>query len=149
MKLKKMIALVCLVSMAAGPAMAASSDPDRDQSTIGKMMHKLGRGVTNILTCWVEIPRNIAREWERTDPATGLVLGTAKGVGWGFTRLATGAYETATFPFPVPTDYMVMLEPEFVVTDVWGDPIPDLTELDSNDPGAINSGGVHPNRFRF
>lgn len=150
MKMKKMIALACLMALAtAGTASAASSDIGREQSEVSKMLHKLGRGIVNIFTCWVEVPRQVAKEWERTDPATGVVLGTVKGVGWGFTRLATGVYETFTFPFPVPSDYAPMLEPEFVVTDVWGDPIPDLTEFDSNDPSSLGSSSNHPSRFRF
>jgi putative exosortase-associated protein (TIGR04073 family) len=140
--------LTLVLAVLAAPAYAASEDMGRDQSDVGKMLHKLGRGVTNVLTCWVEIPRTVAREWERTDPATGIVLGTAKGLGWGFTRLATGVYETFTFPFPIPADYEVMIEPEFVVTDVWGDPIPEISELDSNDPATVGSAS-YPNQFRF
>lgn len=147
---KKMI--VALAAMAAvgmvGGARAATFEPDQDSSTVGKMFHKLGRGVVNVFTCWVEVPRHIAHEWERTDPVTGIFLGTATGVGWGAARLATGLYETVTFPMPVPANYEPMLLPEFVVSDTWGDPIPELTDLHSNDtvPGSTTT---HPDRFRF
>lgn len=147
------IKIICLVALAlslsVGSASARSVDIEREQSDAGKMMHKLGRGITNVLTCWVEVPRNIANEWEQTDPATGLVMGTVKGIGWGFTRLATGVYDAVTFPFPIPQGYEAMLEPEFVVTDIWGDPIPGLTEFSSNDPEYPANAPIYPQRFSF
>lgn len=150
MTMRKLVGLMALVAMMgmAMPASAASEDLDRDRSTIGKMFNKLGRGITNVLTCWVEIPRTIAREWERTDPATGVVLGSVKGIGWGFTRFVTGAYETVTFPFPVPPDYAPMMEPEFVVTDTWGDGVPGFTDMYSNEPDNMNTGSTYPGQFR-
>lgn len=136
--------------LSSGMAFAAgTSEVNRQQSCAGKMLHKLGRGVTNTLTCWVEIPRNIAIEWEKTDPATGFFMGTVIGTGWGFARLATGVFETVTFPFPVPEDYQPMLEPEFVVTDIWGDPIPDLTEFSANDPNYPTNAPIYPQRFNY
>lgn len=150
MKGIKVFCLLALVmSLSMGSAFARSADIERDQSDAGKMLHKLGRGITNVLTCWVEIPRNIANEWEQTDPATGLVMGTVKGIGWGFTRLATGVYEAVTFPFPIPQGYGPMMEPEFVVTDVWGDHVPDLTDFTSNDPEYPSSAPIYPDRFSF
>jgi putative exosortase-associated protein (TIGR04073 family) len=135
--------------LSAPMARAASGDVYRQESDAGKMMHKLGRGVVNVLTCWVEVPRNIAAEWEKTDPATGFVLGTVKGFGWGFARLATGVYETFTFPLPVPENYQPMLQPEFVLTDVWGDPIPGISEFSANDPNYPDNTPVYPQNFNF
>lgn len=135
--------------LASTSAHAEAGEIYREQSAAAHMMHKLGRGVVNIATFWVEVPRNIAIAWERTDPFTGLLLGTVKGVGWGFARLATGVYETVTFPFPIPEDYRPMMEPEFVVTDIWGDPIPELTEFDSNDPMYPSGAPIYPQRFNF
>jgi putative exosortase-associated protein (TIGR04073 family) len=150
MKFSKLTALAGLIMiLATGMAHGAAGEVYRQQSDASKMMHKLGRGITNILTCWVELPRNVAIEWEKTDPVTGLILGSVKGVGWTFTRLVTGAYDTLTFPFPVPANYEPMLDPEFVVTDVWGDPIPSLTEFGSNDPDYPTSAPIYPERFNF
>ncbi len=148
MKKNIWVAMMALaMTVAAGNVRAASEDLDRDSSAIHKMFHKLGRGVANVLTCWVEVPRTVAREWERTDPVTGIVIGTFEGFGWGFTRFATGVYETFTFPFPIPADYAPMMTPEFVVQDTWGDAIPDINELDSNEPDSRHS--VHPQQFNF
>lgn len=150
MKLRKIASLAALVMvLSAGVAHAGAGQVYREQSAAGMAMHKLGRGITNVLTCWVEIPRQIAMDWERTDPVTGLILGSVKGVGWGFARLATGVYDTVTFPFPVPEGYAPMMDPEFVVTDVWGDTIPALTEFNPNNPERPGSAPVYPNRFSF
>lgn len=149
----KRFSIICAIGLmfilAVGSANAASGEVYRQQSDATKMMHKLGRGVVNVLTCWVEVPRNIAIEWEKTDPATGLVLGTVKGFGWGFTRLATGVFDTVTFPFPVPEGYQSMLDPEFVISDVWGDAIPGLADFSANDPDYPTNAPIYPQRFNF
>jgi putative exosortase-associated protein (TIGR04073 family) len=138
-----------MICLAVSTAFAGSGEVYRQQTDSSKMMHKLGRGVVNVFTCWVEVPRNIAIEWEKTDPATGLVLGTVKGFGWGFSRLATGFYDAFTFPFPVPENYQPMLDPEFVITDIWGDPIPGLTEMGANDQDYPTNAPIYPQRFNF
>lgn len=150
-KFKKLVSLITLATvLSVGVAHAQSDyDVERDQSTIGKMMTKLGRGVLNIVTCWLEIPRNVAIQWEQTDPITGLFVGGAKGIGWGFARLVTGAYETLSFPFPVPPGYVAMIEPEYIVQDVWGADIPGLTNSDSNDPRYPANAPIYPQNFNF
>ena len=150
MKLSKIAWVAALAGiLVAGSAFAGAGEVYRQQSDVSQMMHKLGRGVTNVLTCWVEIPRNISIEWEKTDPATGLIMGTVKGIGWGFARFSTGIYETFTFLFPVPEGYAPMIEPEFVVTDIWGAHIPSFTELNANDPQALSESPIYPQRFNF
>jgi putative exosortase-associated protein (TIGR04073 family) len=149
MKLMKIASLVALaLIMSAGTVMADDS-VTRDQTTVDKMLHKMGRGVVNVVTCWVEVPRQISKQWEQTDPVTGLFVGGAKGIGWGFARLMTGVYETCTFPFPVPAGYGPMIEPEFVVTDTWGAGVPELTDMESNDPHHPANAPVYPQNFNF
>lgn len=75
---------------------------------------KLGRGIANILTGWVELPKNIYNTSIETNPLVGLTVGTAKGIGMSIVRTGAGVYELITFPFPLPEDYMPILEPEFV-----------------------------------
>lgn len=141
--------LVALVMFSlAGAAMAQSPDVSRDQSQVNKMMNKLGRGIVNVYLCWVEIPRSIAIEWERTDPVTGTVVGAIKGIGWGFARFATGVFEVYTFPFPVPGNYEPMIEPEWIITDTWGAGVPGLTDMTANDP-LYAGASRFPNQYRF
>jgi len=121
-------AMVAAVLMVSAPQTAHADDEMRDASQAGLMLHKLGRGIVNLFTGVVEIPKSMAREWERTDPITGITVGFVKGLGWGWTRTIAGAYEILTFPFPAPPGYVPLMEPEFVLTDIWGAPIPELTE---------------------
>lgn len=150
MKWTKFASLIALMFvLSAGSAFAGADDSSRQQSDISKMGHKLGRGVTNIVTCWLEWPRSVATEWSKTDPVSGLIVGTAKGFAWGFARLASGVYETITFPFPVPPNYATIIEPEFIVTDLWGAPIPELEEFGANDPNYPTNSPIYPERFNF
>ncbi len=99
-------------------------DEYRDVSAFGRMQHKLGRGFANLFTGVVEVPKNISREWRRSDPATGVIVGGVKGVGWAATRMAVGAFEIVTFPVPVPPNYEPMMLPETPLPDVWGEQLP-------------------------
>lgn len=77
----------------AGPAYA--QDP----------IHKAGRGLTNVVTCWLEIPKEIHLGTQEENPVAGAATGILKG-GWlAATRLLVGAYETVTFPIPYPQGY--------------------------------------------
>jgi len=78
------------------------------------MGRKLGRGLGNILTGWLEIPKNIYDTSVESNVFAGLTLGTVKGVGMTVVRTVVGSYEVATFPFPVPEEYKPIIEPEFV-----------------------------------
>ena len=75
---------------------------------------KLGRGVANTLTGWVELPKNIYNTSVEDNAFTGMTLGLAKGAGMTLVRTGAGIYEIATFPFPLPENYRPILEPEYV-----------------------------------
>jgi len=75
---------------------------------------KLGRGLANILTGWIELPKNIYDTSVEDNPLSGLTIGLAKGVGMTIVRTGAGVYETVTFPFPIPEGYAPVIEPEFV-----------------------------------
>ncbi len=75
---------------------------------------KLGRGVANTLTGWVELPKNIYNTSVESNALAGVTLGVAKGAGMTIVRTGAGIYEIATFPFPLPEDYKPILEPEYV-----------------------------------
>ncbi|RKY41866.1 MAG: exosortase system-associated protein, TIGR04073 family [Candidatus Makaraimicrobium thalassicum] len=78
---------------------------------------KLGRGLANILTGWVELPKNIYETSVEENVLSGLTMGLAKGVGMTIVRTGAGIYEAVTFPFPIPEDYVPVLEPEFVFSE--------------------------------
>lgn len=111
--------------LVAWPAQAQRyGDEYRESSAFGKMQHKLGRGLANVFTGVVEVPKNISREWRKSDPVTGFIVGGVKGIGWAATRMAVGAYETVTFPIPVPANYEPLMQPETPLPSVWGEQLP-------------------------
>ncbi len=75
---------------------------------------KLGRGAANTLTGWIELPKNIYNTSVQDNAFAGITLGLAKGAGMTLVRTGAGIYEIATFPFPLPSDYKPILEPEYV-----------------------------------
>ena len=105
MKILKVL-LVCLV-ITAMATQCYAQDPAK----------KLGRGLANILTGWVELPKNIYDTSVEENILSGLTMGLAKGVGMTIVRTGAGVYETVTFPFPIPEDYQPVLEPEFVFSE--------------------------------
>ncbi|MFH1856317.1 MAG: exosortase system-associated protein, TIGR04073 family [Candidatus Omnitrophota bacterium] len=77
---------------------------------------KLGRGIVNTATGWLEVPKRIYNTAKDENVMVGITVGTAKGIGWGVTRTAVGIYEVVTFPFPIPTGYKQIIDPEYVFT---------------------------------
>ena len=80
----------------------------------GGAVSKLGRGVINVFTGWVEIPKRVIETSQASGTAAGWTWGLLRGVGHGFVRTAAGFYEVFTFPFPAPPDYQPVIQPEFV-----------------------------------
>ena len=78
---------------------------------------KLARGVVNVLTGWVEIPKNIYDTSVEDNVFSGLTIGLAKGLGMAIVRTGAGVYEAITFPFPIPEEYAPVLEPEYVFSE--------------------------------
>ena len=80
----------CLAMAWAAPAHA--QDP----------IHKAGRGLTNVLTGWIELPRNFHQGSQEENPLTGAVAGLFKGASLTVLRMGIGVYEAITFPIPYP-----------------------------------------------
>ena len=107
--MSKVLAKGCVIGLIAALALTASAvcfaqDP----------FTKLGRGVANTLTGWVELPKNIYSTSVEDNALAGATLGLAKGAGMTIVRTGAGIYEIATFPFPLPENYKPILEPEYV-----------------------------------
>lgn len=126
-------------------AASAQVDEDvyRENTDISKMFHKLGRGVSNVLLGWVEIPKTISKEWRQTEPFTGTIMGAIKGFGYAVMRTFAGFYEIISFPFPVPRNYEPIMYPEFVLPSVWGERLPlyedEFLAADRNKSAALSS----------
>lgn len=80
----------------------------------GDPIQKLGRGITNTATGWVEIPREIGRSVEKSGDIAGIFVGPLKGVFKGIGRTAAGIYDIITFLIPLPRRYEPLIEPEYV-----------------------------------
>lgn len=107
MKYKGLIIALVMVVVLAIASSSYAQDPAK----------KLGRGLANILTGWVELPKNIYDVSVEDNPLAGLTIGLAKGIGMTIVRTGAGIYEVVTFPFPIPEDYGPVLEPEFVFSE--------------------------------
>ena len=68
-------------------------------------IHKAGRGIANVLTGWVEIPKNFHLGTQEENPVLGAGWGLVKGGGLAVTRVAVGVFETVFFLVPYPKDY--------------------------------------------
>lgn len=78
---------------------------------------KLGRGIVNTSTGWVEFFRGIYDKTVEYDPVTGLIYGSLYGTGMTVIRTVSGAYDAATFLFPAPRRFETTINPEFVWQD--------------------------------
>lgn len=74
---------------------------------------KLGRGLSNLVLGFLEIPRNIHATTQRDGALAGGTVGLGRGIGYTLLRMVTGAYEIVTFPIPVPEHYEPIVQPEY------------------------------------
>ena len=123
-KFKRGMALAaCLLAalfVLQGPlAVAQNFNPDQDlpkPTGMEKALTKLGRGISNVLLGWAEIPVTWDRDMRHGKPLGHLigvspVLGTARAV----MRTGTGMFEMVTFPFSdKDVNYEAVLEPDFI-----------------------------------
>ena len=66
----------------------------------GDPSEKIVTGMSNVMSGWMEVPRNIDREVRNKNMFTGFFVGLAKGVFLGIGRTASGALDIATFAIP-------------------------------------------------
>jgi putative exosortase-associated protein (TIGR04073 family) len=109
-KLFPAIALTILTLMYV-PAFAA--EMPKPESIAEKMSFKLVRGVTNVATSIVELPKQTILTG-RNHGAVGYVVGPLKGIGMTVYRTFIGLTETLFFLVPQPGYYDPMIDPEFV-----------------------------------
>lgn len=91
-----LVALLAIITMLGGFHTAVwAQDP----------IHKAGRGITNVLTGWIELPKQIHMGSQESNPVSGLAWGLVKGVGLTVLRSGIGLYEAVTFPIPYPKEF--------------------------------------------
>jgi len=85
-----------------------------DPSLAAQIGTKFIRGVANLTTGWVELPKQIYVVGTNEGWVAGALRGPFDGLGMFAARTIAGAYEILTFPIPVPPNYQPMLSPEYV-----------------------------------
>lgn len=120
-KLKWLVAvavvLALLMPVFSATAQIYNPDVDLPKPTGFEMaLTKLGRGLSNVLYGWAEIPVTFDRKLKEGKPFAYLfgvapVLGTARAV----MRTGTGVFEVISFPFSDrDVAYRAVLEPEYI-----------------------------------
>jgi len=61
---------------------------------------KLGRGISNVLFGFTELPNTVCKVNERQGNAAAFSYGVTKGIGRSLFRFGIGWYEIVTFPAP-------------------------------------------------
>lgn len=87
------------------------TDPSYAEGTVDKSVRKLGRGLVNVATGWVELPMQVSSGMSEAGGIQGLFLGLGKGAVWAVLREGAGVYDTATFLLPIPSDYGPIMQP--------------------------------------
>ncbi len=89
--------------------------------------NKLTRGVVNVVTASVEIPKQTRAYWiEGAHITDHFLVWAASGAVWGMVqtvkRTASGLWDIVSFPFAKPQDYAPLLKPDYVFEDWPSDP---------------------------
>jgi putative exosortase-associated protein (TIGR04073 family) len=87
--------MAAAVAMSAIPAHAGGSSDGYGQSPVGK----LGHGVANMATGWVELPKNVINISSDSNIFVGLTWGALRGAFETVSRTVVGAADVLTFPF--------------------------------------------------
>lgn len=90
-----------------------AQDEKKPETVVGKMSTKLVRGITNVATSIVELPKQTYLT-VRDEGAVGYVIGPLKGIGMTVYRAFIGVVETAFFPVPQPGYYDPTIDPAYV-----------------------------------
>jgi putative exosortase-associated protein (TIGR04073 family) len=91
------------------PAAQAYNEEPSDHTAVAK----LGRGLADMTTGFLELPGNIVAENRDHGAGSAATVGFAKGLGMIPVRELVGVYNFVTAPFPYPNDYGPILHPKY------------------------------------
>lgn len=103
-RLVVVLVLIVSVVMLLGPPAYSQNAP-----------RKLGRGLANTMTGWVEMFMEVGRKVEDKGDIAGIFVAPFTGMVKAFGRTLAGVYDVCTFIIPLPRGYKPLVEPEFVV----------------------------------
>ncbi len=84
------------------------------QSIASGMGNKAARGLANVATGWMELPKQIYVTSKENGAAQGIFIGPLKGIGMTLARTLAGVGELVTFFVPYPGFYDSYIEPHYV-----------------------------------
>ena len=96
----------------AAPVQAAEAESHPPEAIVSGMSVKLVRGLTNVVTCPVELPKQCYKVI-RDRGWIGCVAGPLAGVGMILYRVGFGAVEAVTFLIPDPGFYDPLCVPAY------------------------------------
>ena len=108
MRTRILLVIACLFLLA--PVSVHAEDP----GLLELIGTKLLRGVANLTTGWVEIPKQIYEVSKNEGWVAGTFRGPFDGIAMFAARTMAGAYEIVSFPLPIPPGYRPMVRPEYV-----------------------------------
>ncbi len=110
----KFLLSLSLVVAFAGAAVADIQSPPASQHT---PVRKLGRGISNVLYGWSEIPFTMSATNDVEGNSAAFGFGIVQGVHRAFYRFGKGIYEIATSPAPT---YKGSYRPPYSSAYIWG-----------------------------
>ena len=86
------------------------------------VINKLQRGVVNVVTAPVEVPKQVRAAWIEGSLKTmhisaWLFYGLVKGVWMTPVRIGSGLWDIITCPWDIPSNGKSLLQPEYVFND--------------------------------
>ena len=112
------VALVMLVSFSMSGSLGNAWAEGGAAAGDATAMQKFGRGLVNIATFPLEVPRTINNQSQAEGPAYGWTVGIFEGIGMSAVRVGSGAIDVLTAPFDFPGDSKApLVEPEYAWED--------------------------------
>ncbi len=136
--MRKVVIAVSLMALCGVAVPAFAQETQRPEAVVEKMAFKLARGVTNVTTSIVELPKQ-SYLTVRSRGSVGYVIGPLKGIGMTVYRALIGTVETIFFLVPQPGYYDPIVEPEYVWQG-WEDRRTDTAQARETEP-ELPSGG--------
>ena len=99
----KIVVVAMMLSLSAGVG-AAEAAAAQTSCPAEKNLCNMGRGIVNIVTCWLEVPRCLVY-YNSQLPVLGAVVGAVQGAGFTATRAFAGVADFASFGFMTDSIY--------------------------------------------
>lgn len=115
--MKKIVAMGLAVLVCASMAMAQEEAQESGSKNFQTMCENMGRGLANMFTFWLEVPRNVWLESTR-NPYYGCIVGVMDGAFLGTARAFGGATDFVTFGLTGPSIYSDVF-PEYIWDAKW------------------------------